>query len=37
VDELYLQMNEELIQQRVILDVLRKGVRIAINTTLGEA
>ncbi|HEX7412093.1 MAG TPA: trypsin-like peptidase domain-containing protein [Bacteroidales bacterium] len=37
VDELYLQMNEELIHKRVHLDVLRKGVRIAISAILGEA
>lgn len=37
VDELFLQMNEELIHKRVHLDVLRKGVRIDIDATLGEA
>ena len=37
VDELYLQMNEELIHRQVQLDVLRKGVKIAISAMLGEA
>lgn len=37
VDELYLQMNEELIHKRVQLYVLRKGVRMLMSATLGEA
>jgi S1-C subfamily serine protease len=37
VDELYLQMNENLIQKQVHLEVLRKGVSMALTATLGEA
>ena len=37
VDELYLQMNEELISKKVKVDILEKGIRKTIEVTLGEA
>jgi S1-C subfamily serine protease len=36
VDELYLQLNEELIGKKVEIDVLKKGVRKTIEILLGE-
>lgn len=37
VDELYLQMNEQLIGKKVKVDILEKGIRKTIDVILGEA
>jgi S1-C subfamily serine protease len=37
VDELYLQLHEKLIGEKAQIDILRKGVRLAITASLAEA
>jgi len=37
VDELYLQLNEEVIGKRIEIDILKKGVKKTIQLLAGEA
>ena len=37
VDELYLQLNEQLIGKTTEMDILKKGVKKTVMVTLGEA